>query len=332
MLKSIVLRTKSSYTVFSLLNLTVVVLLLIALSMLVESMALRVGLLGLTYLLAAVVLDRTVLRLWRNKIVLDEQGMSASIDRSYLRVRWDDIEAVWQPEAVAKIGILRMTTSSGTQQLYLNLFDKPRTWQAIRARIPPAALEAGSYKQEPTYQEFQSVLRELVANYDLPLSTKHGPAQAAAWLAAGLFLPLAAACIDARLWLFVPFYLLFGIAAVIYLLAIGRTEIDLLGITHHAWFSRYRVSWDEITLLESSPLDTWMVLHAGNRRLSMPGLRLWSGVDRGRLLSLYMYLLAEKEIMQSEGQWVDFKLRNRGTRLPRHVRSDPPDPGGEPAA
>lgn len=317
MVKPTVLRTKLSYTFFSILNLMVVVILLLAITALVRDVFLRVALLGITYLMVIVVADRALLRLWRNKIVLDEQGMSARIDRSYLRVRWDEIEAVWQPEAVAKIGILRMTTASGTQQLYLSLFDKSRTWGAIRAHIPETALQAGSYKQEPSYHEFQCVLRELIANYDLPLKTQHGPAQAFGWLGFGLFIPLAVACINARLWIFVPFYILFGLLSLVYLLAIGKTELDLDGVTHRAWFGRYQMDWDEITALESSPLDTWMILHGEEKTLSLPGIRLWSGVERGRMLSLYMYVLAEKEIVQCETQWADFKLVNRGTRVAR---------------
>ena len=319
MLKPVVLRTKVSYTLFSIINLTVVVVLLLAIAALVQNVILRISLLGFTYLVVAFVADRALLRLWRNKIVLDEQGMSASVDRSYLHIRWDEIEAVWQPEAVAKIGILRMTTPVGTQQLHLSLFDKSRTWDAIRAHIPPAVLEAGSYKQEPSYHEFQTVLRELIANYDLPLATQHGPAQAFTWLGVGFLLPLGLACINSGLWVFVPFYLLFGLLSVVYLLAIGRTELDLDGVTHKAWFGRYRMEWDEIMELESSPLDTWMILHGEGKRLSLPGIRLWSGVDRGRMLSLYMYILAEKEIVQSETQWADFKLLNRGTRTTRRL-------------
>jgi hypothetical protein len=323
MLKPTVLRTKLSYTLFSVINLTVVVALLLAIAALVQIMVLRVFLLGLTYLVVVVVTDRALLRLWRNKIVLDERGLSASIDRSYLHVQWDEIESVWQPEAVAKIGILRMTTSDGTRQLYLNLFDKARTWDAIREHIPAAALRAGSYKQEPSYHEFQNVLKELIENYDLPLGTVHGPAQAIGWICIGLFVPLALACFNTGLWVFVPFYVIFSLLIAIYLLAIGRTEIDLEGLTHYAWFGRYHMAWDEITELESSPLDTWMVLHGERKRLSLPGIKLWSGIDRGRMLSLYMYVLAEKEVVQCETQWADFKLLNRGTRRPRRSETAP---------
>jgi hypothetical protein len=323
MLKPTVLRTKLSYTLFSVINLTVVVALLLAIAALVKIVALRVALLGLTYMVVIVVADRALLRLWRNKIVLDDRGLSASIDRSYLHVRWDEIEAIWQPEAVAKIGILRMTTPSGTRQLYLSLFDKARTWDAIRSHIPAEALQAGSYKQEPSYHEFQNVLRELIANYDLPLGTVHGPAQAIGWLLIGLFIPLALACLNAGLWVFVPLYILFSLLIAVYLLAIGRTEVDLSGVTHYAWFGRYRMDWDEITELESSPLDTWMILHGEGKRLSLPGIKLWSGIDRGRMLSLYMYVLAEKEVMQCETQWADFKLLNRGTRKPRTRETAP---------
>jgi hypothetical protein len=324
MLKPVVLRTKLSYTLFSIINLAVVVILLVAIAALVQDVILRMALLGFTYLVVVYVADRALMRLWRNKIVLDGEGMSASVDRSYLRIRWDEIEAVWQPEAVAKIGILRMTTASGTRQVYLNLFDKSRTWGAIRAHIPEPALQAGSYKQEPSYHEFQTVLRELIANYDLPLATQHGPAQAFTWLGVGVLLPLGLACINNGLWLFVPFYLLFGMLSGVYLLAIGRTELDLEGITHRAWFGRYRMAWDEIVKLESSPLDTWMILHGKGKRMSLPGIRLWSGVDRGRMLSLYMYILAEKEIVQCETQWADFKLFNRATRI-RRKREDRKD-------
>jgi hypothetical protein len=321
MLKPVVLRTKLTYTLFSLINLLVVVVLLLAIAALVVDVILRVALLGATYLVVVVVADHALLRLWRNKIVLDERGLSASVDRSELRVRWDEIEAVWQPEAVAKIGILRMTTARGTQQVYLSLFDKARTWAAIRAHIPEQALQAGSYKQEPSYHEFQNVLRELIANYDLPLGTQHGPAQALGWLGIGLFIPLGLACLNARLWVFVPLYFLFGLLSIIYLIAIGRTELDLNGVTHFAWFGRYHIGWDEITLLETSPLDTWMILHGEGKRLAMPGIRLWSGIDRGRMLSLYMYVLAEKEVVQCETQWADLKLLNRRTRIPRDGES-----------
>ncbi len=131
----------------------------------------------MTYLATFLFLDRTLLRLRRNKIVLDETGLFANQEGGQVQVKWDDVLAVWQPEAVGKIGILRMTTSRGTRQVYLGTYDKGRTWEAIRRFMPPSALQAETYKEVEIYAEFKSVLQELFASYQFPLVTSHSGAR-----------------------------------------------------------------------------------------------------------------------------------------------------------
>ncbi len=126
-----------------------------------------------------------------------------------------------------------------------------------------------------------------------------------------------------------PFYAVSAVISFVYLMAVGTTKLDIDGVTHLAWFRKYRMGWSEITEVESSPLDTWMILHGGGKKLALPGIRLWSGIDRGRMLSLYMYFLAENAVQQRETQWADFKLLNTGTQQPRATGLGDKDPGVE---
>jgi hypothetical protein len=320
-MKPIILRTKLSYSIFSILNLAVILGLMLTIIVIVQSVAWRVALIALSYLATFLFLDRTLLRLRRNRIILDETGLRASQEGGQVQVAWDDVEAVWQPEAVGKIGILRMTTASGTRQVYLGTYDKARTWEVIRQFMPPAALQADTYKEVAIYAEFRSVLQELFAGYQFPLVTNHGGARFIAWIGVIVLAPLSVTFARAGLWVFVPFYAVSALISLVYLMAVGTTKLDIEGVTHHAWFRKYRMRWADITEVESSPLDTWMILRGEGKKLALPGIRLWSGLDRGRMLSLYMYILAENAIQQRETQWADLKLLNTGTHQHRGNRA-----------
>ncbi len=328
-MKPIVLRTKLSYSIFSLLNLVVIVSLMLAIVALVRSIPWRIALLGLTYLAVLIFIDRTLLRLRRNKIILDARGIHSSQGGLQVQVDWNEIEAVWQPEAVAKIGIFRVTTPTGPRQIYLGTFDKARTWDVIRQYVPPAALKAEAYKEIDSYSEFRSVLHELFTDYSFPLETTHSGARLIGWIGLVTLGTLSVIFARAGFWFFVPLYAFSALISLVYLLAVGRTKLDFEGVTHLAWFGRYSIRWSEIREIESSPLDTWMVLHGKGKKMALPGIRLWSGIDRGRMLSLYMYILAENAVLQRETQWADFKLRNAGTRQHPGSQASPDDSSGD---
>jgi hypothetical protein len=112
-----------------------------------------------------------------------------------------------------------------------------------------------------------------------------------------------------------PFFGLFVLLSVLFVIGVGTIEIDPVGITHHAWLAKYRMEWGEIYMIEQDPTGGWMILYGKNKRLAIPGPLTWVGKQKEILYLFFQHKIAEHEIKMVESIWANFKIFNKNTKL-----------------
>jgi hypothetical protein len=101
------------------------------------------------------------------------------------------------------------------------------------------------------------------------------------------------------------------------MLTAGSVEMDAEKVIHTNRLGRYGIEWSEVSYIEMHPRGAQVVLHGDDKRLVISGLRVWSGPDGGRMHSL---LVAQVRQRQIEVNWT----YSTPFRLSKKVRLDSP--------
>jgi hypothetical protein len=209
---------------------------------------------------------------------------------------------------------ITFSTTHGVQEIYIRHFDRKGIWKAVRSYVKPEAFDSITFRTLPEYRRLSTDLTRLFSLYEFPLRSNQYPARIVGWF--GLVLFTLFFILELKyLPCMSPFFGLFVLLGILFVIGVGTIEIDPAGITHHAWFGRYRMEWGEIRRIEQDPTGGWIVLYGENKRLAIPGPPTWSGKQKAILYLYFQHEIGKHEIKMVESVWANFKIFNKNTRL-----------------
>ena len=90
--------------------------------------------------------------------------------------------------------------------------------------------------------------------------------------------------------------LLFALWGVYLFIAYGSTKMDAQKITHTSWLGKFEIQWDEVEAIKADSLGNNIVFAGKNKQLVIPGFSMWSGRDKGEMISLYRSALESRAL------------------------------------
>lgn len=281
---------------------------------LVDTLATKLAIATFTFVIVIITVERIVVPFWSNYLVIDETGMRGVVTFMKVNIRWEDVKTIWQPEASSVHQSITFSTTQGIQEIYIRHFDRKGIWNAVRGYVKPEAFESITYRTLPEYRRVSTNLTNLFSLIEFPLRSNLYPARVIGLF--GLVLFTLFFIIGLKyLPCMAPLFGLFVLLSMLAVIGIGTIEIDPTGITHHAWFGKYGMEWDEIQWIEQDPTGGWMVLYGENKRLSIPGPPTWPGKQKEILYLFFQHKIWEHEIKMVESVWANFKIFNKNTKL-----------------
>ena len=262
-----------------------------------------------------IVLRRDVIPLFRDKIYIDEVGVSGRVSNSDINVRWDEVILASRVEEVKKQPIVYLATGKGELSLPLNHFaDGDTLWQLVQTRVAPEALEEDAYKRLPGYGEWEAESRQLVSGVVRPLTVKPTQAIVVGWVCVAFFVGCAFFSWRAGQGEVAPLFLLFvGLGGYLILTA-GTIKMDSDTITYITILARYQMRWSEVERIETDMSGSSVVFFGNNKQLAMYGLGYWSGVDREQMLRVMTAQTELRQIKTEQTQKAMYR-RSKNTKL-----------------
>jgi hypothetical protein len=150
---------------------------------LVDTLATKLAIATITFVLVVITVERIVIPFWSNYLIIDETGMRGVVKSTMVDIRWEDVKAVWQPEASSVHQSITLSTTHGIKQIYIRHFDRKGIWKAVRSYVKSEAFESITYRTLPEYRRLSTNLTKLFSLYEFPLRSNQYPARAVEYLA-----------------------------------------------------------------------------------------------------------------------------------------------------
>jgi hypothetical protein len=259
-------------------------------------------LIGLCFVVIVAVLIRQAIPLWRNRIRLDDDGLSGYVANvgSFI-VRWRDVIVTEFTERSPHSTELRLATKDGLFFISLVPFDGIGIWKIVQAQVPASALKKEAYKGLPNYQEWEAENIRFVSDSSKVVRIKGNPTvRVVAWLSIIMCVFVAAMILlQQGNWCV-------GLTAMtlaltlpgIFLLILLSCSVDMNGqsITLVSPWGHYRIRWDEVRQIESGRFSDWLILYGKDKRLAFMGPSMWSKSGREQALRFMQAQIQQREI------------------------------------
>jgi hypothetical protein len=255
-----------------------------------------IGGLWLVVLSLVAVFDYAVPML-RNWLQVDDTTLDGSLDGRYFRIYWHDVQAAWITRHGRK-PYLCLGSQAETVFLPLRFFDECAVWQAVRERVPAAALGPEAMLRLPDYRRWSQEREAAAPEADCGALqvVDHWLMQAGGWVGltfclVGLARAFQLAQVTAGL---VSLGLAAGIVAV--LCNWGYTEFDLQGIRRHTLLGSWQAGWEAVRAIDLDPFNLVMVAVVEGRARVIPGPWWWCGRGKKTALALLTGLASSHNI------------------------------------
>jgi hypothetical protein len=274
---------------------------------------------SLIWLILAVLFVRNAALLaFHSVLYIDENGISGRIGKmTQFEVAWSTIIATWMDNRVPSNQFyLFLGTPEGVVSVPLALFDKNHVWEIVQSRVNPDALREEAHKKLPGYEDWMTLGKKLEKEIAVrPLCVTDNRVNAAfGWVILVFFTIMAVrSFLEGELIL----TFLFGILAAMGIalaLSAGSLEMDIEAVTRIHRFGRYRMEWREIKWIEINPQNTCIVLHGDDKRLVIPGPKVWAGSDQEQMRHWFRVQIIRRQIDDKWSYWAQFKW-SRNVRL-----------------
>jgi hypothetical protein len=260
-------------------------------------------LIGLCFVVIVVVLIRQAIPLWRNRIRLDDDGLSGYVANiGSFSVLWRDIIVAAYDEALPQNTELHLATTDN-RSFFISLapFNRVEICKIIQAQAPSAALEKDAYKNLPNYQEWEAENIRLVSDPSEAMRVKGSlTVKGIAWFSILMCLSIAALVLlqQGNWYVGLTAIMLALTLPGIYLLIMlsGSIETDGQSVTHNSPFGHYRIRWDEIKRIESGRFADWLVFYGEDKRLAFMGPIMWSKACRDQMLRFIQAQVQQRDI------------------------------------
>jgi hypothetical protein len=252
---------------------------------------------------AIVIMVKTVadiLSLLWNKIVIDDQAISAHINEECFSLRWKEVIAVWDATTQNQ-PCLNVGARDGKVTIPLKFFNEKLLRDLIRLHVAPEAFEKDAIKRAPGYH-VRNMANERGIRQEADESLRVGVKaflKGLGWVFALLFLYLAVSTGKGAVSLL--FLLLAVLQTYFTLGAGGSIEMNGDSVIYTTPIRRRRIGWDEVTEVETDWDEGALVFIGPNKRLKVIGPTFWSGKDKERMLRLFS--------AQVEARGIDVKRR-----------------------
>lgn len=240
------------------------------------------GAMGLIALLTV----KDIRRLWQAKLEIDEQSLVVFAENP-LTVQWSKVrfarflESFQKPRKVLQLGI----SDADDEQVFdipLEHFDHKRIWELVQAYLPRQVLADEARRRTSAYKELEVAQQAVLKQVTSPLKVNDS------WRVKGpgwaLFLMFS--FITGALIIDHPKGLLFGLTLSLFFTALGlfvvlhtgTIEVDHEAITRRVPLGKYRIGWDEVTMIEQD-IHGSLVFYGDHKYLAINSSAYWSGGD-----------------------------------------------------
>jgi hypothetical protein len=257
-----------------------------------------------------------ILSLLWNKIVIDEQTISGSVNEERFSLRWKEVIAVWD-STTQNQRCLNIGARDGTAAIPLKYFNEKLLRGLIRHHVTPKAFEKDAIKRMPGYQVRHAANERIIEQSAEESLRVGGKAffKGLAWVFVLFFLYLAVWCwFTGKGGASLLFLLLAALQTYLILATGGSIEMNRDSVTNITTISRRRIEWDEVIEIETDWNEGALVFIGPNKRLNTLGPTFWSGKDKERMLRLFWAQIETRGIDVKRMYTVIWRL-NKNTKI-----------------
>jgi hypothetical protein len=256
-----------------------------------------------------------ILSLLWNKIVIDEQTISGSVNEERFSLRWKEVVAVWD-STTQNQRCLNIGARDGKVAIPLKFFNEKLLRDLIRLHVEPEAFEKDAIKRMPSYQVRNAANERIIEQAAKESLRVAGKAffKGLAWFFALCFLYLAVWCWFTGKGAASLLFLSLAALQTYFILASGSVEMNKDSIAHITPIGRRRIGWDEVTEIEMDVNEGNMVFIGPNKRLKTLGPTFWSGKDKERMMRLFSAQIETRGIDVKRMYTVIWRL-NKNTKI-----------------
>jgi hypothetical protein len=258
------------------------------------------------------IVRNTVIPALRNRLQIDNHGLSGRSFRGVFEIPWSDVLAAWTAGDRVSSTILVLGTSQAVYEIPLKWLEAEQIWHEVRLHLPADIVTPAAQEKLKTivteYQENSQA--QLLEKLPAPLRVGYGRGiKSFGWLGVVFFSSFAllswqSGQIGSALCLLVFVILNFAFL----LLTNQYLVMDLEGVSDLSILGHYRINWDEVTHIQTDPAGTGLIFHGSQKRVVVSGPAYWSGPDKEKMYQLLAAEIRTRNIEVKLDRWLSFKV------------------------
>lgn len=283
---------------------------------------------GLSAVVGALLVHRSVLPVWRSRIRLDDSALTGRLDSRDFRFEWPDV-VVARVDTESGGSVLTIASADAFVRIPLEHYPSGEIWAEVEGRVPPQALSADAHEGLPAFQDWDRRRRAFVDDGEAVETQDAQWTRVVAWGGSAAFAVLAVGAAAVGEWGATIIFGGFALVSAIFGVHVGETAVTPEGVRRRNVLGVYGIRWQEVTLVEISPYGDGIALHGRSQCLSIPGPIYWSSSSREAAFESFMAYVDLHEL-PTKDTWRAAARLSRGTRIPRNRRlgSRAPTPRG----